>query len=209
VWDLPTRLFHWALVVLVVFSVATAKMGGNAMDWHFLSGFTILTLMIFRLLWGFAGDRYARFGQFVRGPRAMLAYLGGKADSFPGHNPLGAWSVIALLAALTFQAGSGLFANDSIATEGPLAKLVSSAASDRATALHNINEKVIYLLVGMHLAAILFYLLRRRENLVRPMITGDKPIGAIEPAADDAGIRRRALILFAVAAALVNYVVGL
>jgi cytochrome b len=208
IWDLPTRLTHWALAVLIVFSVATAKTGGNALQWHFWSGYAVLTLLVFRLLWGVAGDRYARFASFVRGPRAVLAYLRGAADGGAGHNPLGALSVLALLASMLVQATTGLFANDAIFSEGPLAKLVSGATSDRMTSIHKFNEKVLYVLVGLHLAAVAFYE-ARRKRLVLPMIVGDRRDIDASPARDDAGMRLRATVLLAVAAALVSYVVRL
>lgn len=212
IWDLPTRLFHWSLATLVVFSVATAKIGGNWMDWHLRSGYAILALIVFRLLWGFAGARYALFAQFVRGPRAVLAYLRaarGAGERHAGHNPLGAWSVLALLAALLVQASTGLFATDEIATEGPLAKLVSGATASLMTRIHSLNEKLLYALVALHVAAIAFYLFVKRENLVAPMVTGDKRGIAAEPARDDALMRARAALLALLAAGLVAYVVTL
>ena len=171
VWDLPTRLFHWALAALVVFSVVTANVGGNWVQWHFYSGYAILTLIAFRLAWGFIGGRYARFSSFLFGPSAILAALTGdpRAPRTLGHNPLGSLSVFALLASIGLQAAIGLFANDDIASEGPLAKFVSGALSDRLTSLHRLNANIVFALVALHVLAILFYLLRRRENLVRPM----------------------------------------
>jgi cytochrome b len=212
IWDLPTRLFHWSLVLLVVFSVATAKVGGNWMDWHMLSGYAVLALLVFRLLWGFAGSRYALFAQFVRAPRAVLAYLRaprGAGERHAGHNPLGGWSVLALLAALLVQAATGLFANDEIATEGPLSKLVSGATASLMTKIHLLNQNAIYALVALHLAAIAYYFFAKRENLVVPMLTGDKRGIAAEPAQDDALVRARAALLAALAAGLVGYVVSL
>ncbi len=209
VWDLPTRLFHWSLASLAVFSVVTAKAGGNWLQWHFWSGYALLALLLFRVLWGVAGDRYARFAQFVRGPSAVLAYLRGRADGGAGHNPLGALSVLAILAALLLQAGTGLFANDAIFSEGPLAKLVSQATSDRSTAIHKWNEPVLYALAGLHVAAVAYYALLRRRPMIGPMITGDRRGESAPPARDDAAMRLRALILMIVAAGLTAYVVRL
>jgi cytochrome b len=209
IWDLPTRLFHWSLVLLVVFSVMTAKIGGNWMDWHLRSGYAVLTLILFRLLWGFAGSRYALFAQFVRGPRAVLAYLRSAGAAYAGHNPLGAWSVLTMLASLLVQAVTGLFANDEIATEGPLSKLVSGATVSWMTRIHSFNEKVIYALVALHVAAIAYYFFAKRENLVGPMLTGNKRGIAAEPAQDDAFVRARAALLALLAAGLVGYVVTL
>jgi cytochrome b len=211
VWDLPTRLFHWTLAALVVFSVVTANIGGNWIQWHFYSGYAILTLIAFRLVWGFAGGRYARFSSFLFGPSAILAALRNSpgAPRTLGHNPLGSLSVFALLASVGLQAAIGLFANDDIASEGPLAKFVSNALSDRLTSLHHLNANIIYALVALHLLAILFYLLRRRENLVRPMLTGDKPVGdATMASRDDTALRVRAAIVLCLCAAAVWLLVG-
>ena len=175
VWDLPLRLFHWLLVLLVVVSWISVEIGGNAMQIHMLSGYTVLALLLFRILWGFLGSTHARFASFVRGPAAVISYLRGRgAGQHLGHNPAGAWSVIFMLAALLLQAATGLFANDDISTEGPLAKLVSKALSDRITGVHHLNIKFLYLLIGLHLSAIVFYLVYKRENLVKPMLTGLK-----------------------------------
>jgi cytochrome b len=182
VWDLPLRLFHWLLVLLVVVSVVSAQIGGNAMQIHMLSGYTILTLLLFRILWGFAGSTHARFASFVRGPAAVVSYLRGLPRNEPGahlgHNPAGAWSVILMLAVLLLQVATGLFANDDISTEGPLAKLVSKALSDRITGVHHLNVVLLYVLIGLHLSAVAFYLFYKRENLVKPMLTGFKDAAA-------------------------------
>ena len=178
VWDLPVRLFHWVLVGLIATSWITAQIGGNAMQVHQWSGMSILTLVLFRVLWGFLGSTRARFSDFVRGPRAALAYarglLRGGAVFYPGHNPLGGWMVLALLASLLLQAGTGLFANDDIMLEGPLAKHISKEASDWLTGIHHLNFAVLLVLSALHVAAALFYLLVKRDNLVLPMITGRK-----------------------------------
>ena len=179
VWDLPLRLFHWLLVLLVVVSVVSANIGGNAMQVHMLSGYSVLALLLFRILWGFLGGTHARFASFVRGPAAVIAYLRGKESGrHPGHNPAGAWSVILMLAVLLAQAATGLFANDDIATEGPLAKLVSKALSDRITGIHHLNVKLLFALIGLHLSAVAFYVLYKRDNLVKPMLTGFKDAAA-------------------------------
>lgn len=207
VWDLPTRLFHWSLALLIVGAFVTVKTGN--IIWHERIGFTVLALVLFRLVWGFAGGRYARFVHFVRGPSAVLAYLRGTGPAeAPGHNPLGALSVLALLAAVGFQAASGLFTNDDIAFEGPLARHVSGATSSLLTTLHRYNEKLILLLVVLHLAAIAWYRFRRGRDLIGPMVRGDAPVTvAAEPSRDDVGLRLRALVIAAVCAAAVAWLV--
>lgn len=207
VWDVPVRLFHWLLVALVAVSVSTGYVGGNLMRWHVWSGCGILGLLIFRLLWGFAGGTTARFAHFVRGPRAALAYargvLGRTPSHMPGHNPLGGWMVLLLLASAALQAGTGLFSNDDIATEGPLYDKVSKATSDTISAVHQANAVVLLTLIGLHVAAVLFYLWYKRENLLRPMITGRKQIAAQPlPALRFPGALRAAALAALAAAAL-------
>jgi len=174
VWDLPVRLFHWLLVACVVGAFVTAKLGGNLMVWHGRFGLAILGLLVFRLVWGMLGSTYARFGQFVRGPASILAYLRGEWHG-QGHNPLGALSVLALLAVLLGQATTGLFANDDIAFSGYLAPLVGSDLSSRITSIHFLLENALIALVGLHVAAILFYAFAKKHNLVKPMLTGWAP----------------------------------
>ncbi len=206
VWDLPTRLFHWSLAALVVLSFVSVKIGGNWLTWHFYSGYALIALVGFRLVWGFVGGRYARFSSFLFGPKAIIGYLRGSPDAprTLGHNPLGSLSVYGLLGLTGLQALGGLFANDDIASEGPLARFVSKEVSDQITSLHHLNEKFIMLLVLTHIAALLYYRFAKRENLVRAMVTGDKHEG--DPAAasrDDAALRMRAVLVLGVCAALV------
>jgi cytochrome b len=178
VWDLPTRLFHWLLVVLVAVSFATGVIGGNAMTYHEYSGFAILVLLVFRIVWGFVGSRASRFSDFVKGPAAVWRYatalFRGDPERCLGHNPMGGWSVLALLLALLIQVVTGLFANDDIITEGPLYMWVSKPVSDWLTRVHRINRFLVVALVATHLSAVLFYLWGKGENLIKPMITGKK-----------------------------------
>jgi len=169
VWDLPTRLFHWLLAGLIGFSWWSAEY--HHLDWHIWSGCAILTLLIFRLLWGLVGSSTARFASFVRGPRAVLEYLGGRWTGI-GHNPLGALSVLVLLAAVAIQVGLGLIAQDQDGIyTGPLYRLVSSDTSDLARELHEDWFNVILALIGLHVTAIVYYRWRGRK-LTMPMITG-------------------------------------
>lgn len=213
VWDLPTRLSHWSLAACVIVACASAKADGDAaLRLHFLSGYAVLCLVLFRVLWGFAGPRHARFAQFVRGPGAVLAYLRAPGPIW-GHSPLGALSILALLAASGIQGASGMFTRDEIASEGPWARFVSEFLVGRFSQLHAWGEPAVYGLVGLHLAAIAWYRLARSENLVLPMITGDKPVpDAADPglaSADDARVRGSAVLLLALCAALVVFVVRL
>ncbi len=176
VWDLPVRTVHWVQVALVATSVATGFTGGNALRLHRWSGYAILALVLFRATWGFVGGHHARFAAFLRGPRAIADFVRETASLRRplhfGHNPLAGWMVLALLAALLAQAGTGLFANDDIAFEGPLATAVAKSLSDALTSAHKINARILIALVAMHLGAVLFHLIIERRNLVAPMFTG-------------------------------------
>jgi cytochrome b len=178
VWDPPTRLFHWLLVFCVGSSVVTGNLGGLYMQYHEWSGVTILVLVLFRIAWGLVGGRHARFTAFVAGPRAVVAYtrnlLGKEGQRYLGHNPLGGWSILAMLASLGLQAVTGLFANDDILTEGPLAHWISKGLSDLLTRVHLINKNILLILVGVHIMAVVFYYLVKHENLLAPMVTGYK-----------------------------------
>ena len=210
IWDLPTRLFHWLLAALVVFSFTTGKLGGDWLTWHFRSGYAIASLLLFRLLWGLAGSRYARFASFLPSPSRIRSTLRSTAvPASAGHCAIGTLSVYALLIVLALQISTGVFSNDGSFTEGPWVKFVSSALSDRLSTVHYYNHWLIAGLVALHVAAIAFYLVARKEDLLTPMLTGDK-LGIDAPAADDGiAIRVRAAILAAVAGAVIGYLVTL
>lgn len=198
VWDLPTRLFHWLLVVGVVGLVITGNVGGNAMVWHARLGVGVGCLLVFRLLWGVVGGRWSRFDSFVRSPAALLRYLRGASTPdehvHVGHNPLGALSVLALLTVLLVQVASGLVSDDEIAFTGPLVAFVSGATTSLATAWHKGWGKGILIgLVVLHVAAIALYK-RKGNNLITPMITGDAEHPADTPASAD-GLAQRGLAL--------------
>lgn len=176
VWDLPIRLFHWLLVAFIITSFVTVKIGGNAMEFHALSGYCILTLIIFRVCWGLIGSYHARFINFVPSPKRLIQYLTGKISGGLGHNPLGALSVLALLSSVGVQAVTGLFTNDDIAFEGPFAKYVSSGMVELLTSIHYFNEKILLVVIALHLCAILYYQKFKHENLIKPMLLGDKEI---------------------------------
>jgi cytochrome b len=215
VWDLPTRVFHWLLALAVVCGFVAAWRGGNAMDWHLRIGYTVFALLLFRLVWGFVGGRWSRFRSFAYAPRTALRYLRGesRADEHHhvGHSPLGAFSVFALLGLLALQVGTGLFANDEIATTGPLNKFVSDRTASLATHWHTVfGQWLILALVLLHVGAIAFYRLRLRRDLVGPMWHGDKRLTLdVPPSVDTWGARAVALLVLVLAAALVTWVVTL
>jgi cytochrome b len=213
VWDLPTRLFHWLLVALVVVNVVTGKVGGiRFMEIHMMSGYTILTLVLFRIGWGFLGGRHARFADFLKGVGAVLGYLKGLIAGAPakylGHNPLGGWSVALMLSLLLLQAGTGLFSNDDILVEGPLMRKVSKDTSDFLTYVHYLSSNALIAVIGLHVAAAVFYL-AKGDNLIRPMITGTKRWLGGDPGDSGAhGSAWLAVLVLALAAAVVWAIVN-
>jgi cytochrome b len=204
IWDLPTRLFHWLLVMAVIGSFVSVKLGGNAMIWHGRFGYIVLALIFFRLIWGFVGTHHARFAQFIKSPKAILAYLKNPAET-PGHSPLGAISVVVLIALFLAQALAGLFASDDIAFDGPLVRYVASTWVELLTSFHRLNEWVLLTLVGIHLGAILYYKYAKRINLISAMITGDKEWSDTAPLVqDDSKVRLKAMAIL-IAIALIMY----
>lgn len=173
VWDLPLRLFHWLLLICVAGALISVQL--KAMDWHGWFGLAVLGLLVFRLVWGLIGSTHARFFSFAPGPRSLTDYLRGRWHGL-GHNPLGALSVFAILGTLLFQSITGLFADDVIAYTGPLRRAVSTDTASLLTSWHMRMEWVIYGLIALHLAAIAFHELIKREHLIKPMITGRKQV---------------------------------
>ena len=215
VWDLPTRLFHWVLALTLVGSVVSAKIGGGAMVWHFRFGYVVFVLLAFRLLWGIVGGRWSRFASFVYAPATLLRYLRGQARPGEqldvGHNPLGSLSVFALLLVLAVQVGTGLVADDEIANLGPLNRFVETSTGLAATAWHKgWGKTLVIALVVLHVAAIVYYRVGRRVDLVGPMLRGDKPLPPGTPASAD-GMPQRLLaaVLLLACAGLVTWVVRL
>lgn len=219
VWDLPIRLFHWTLVLLVIGSLVTgwfsSELGLGAAELHPLFGYAVLALLLFRLAWGFVGSTYARFGSFLRGPQTVMHYLGeltGRRDAQPrlGHNPLGGWASVLLLSTLAVQAASGLVISDEdLGVEGPLAKYVGSAMGDRLGELHETNFALLLFLIVLHLGAIAYHRFAKGENLVKPMITGIKHLPSAPEGADGRGGHPSlAIVLLLCSAGIVWYVVN-
>lgn len=209
IWDLPTRLFHGALVVLIALQFATAEFGFLSMEWHYRFGWATLALIVFRVLWGFAGSQTSRFADFLLGPAAVMRYLRGQrpgsADALDytngkvhiGHNPLGGWSVVAMLLCVLVQAISGLFTSDGIDEDGPFVDAVSGATVKFATKLHHLGETALIVLIVLHVAAVLLHWVLKRDNLILPMITGRKPSDVPVPLRFVSGWL--ALVLFVIA----------
>lgn len=213
VWDLPTRMFHWALVLCMVALVISGNLGGNWMPWHFRVGYCVMTLLLFRIVWGLIGGRWSRFASFIYAPSTIMAYIKGehRPEHAVGHNPLGAGSVFALLGFLVLQVASGLVSDDEIANSGPLTKFISNARVTLATWYHKeVGKTVLIVLVLLHIGAIVYYLRKKNENLIRPMIHGNKNLTVDVPASrDDAASRALAAGVLALCAALVWWVVQL
>uniref|UniRef100_Q47AW9 Cytochrome B561, bacterial n=1 Tax=Dechloromonas aromatica (strain RCB) TaxID=159087 RepID=Q47AW9_DECAR len=170
-WDLPTRLFHWLLVLCVGAAVLSGQLGGKLIVWHGRIGLVIVGLVVFRLVWGLLGSTYSRFANFLPTPATIKAYLRGEWQG-EGHNPLGALSVFGLLALLAAQVATGLFSNDDIAFHGPLATLVGNDLSNRLTGIHHLVSDLLIGFVVLHLGAIIFYGHVKKQKLLKPMITG-------------------------------------
>ena len=201
VWDLPVRLVHWLIVLAVAGSWATHYAGVEWFAWHRRLGYTVLVLVAFRIVWGFVGTRHARFGHFVRGPRAILDYLRGRTAVAPvGHNPVGALGVVALLGVLFVQAATGLVANDEIMNAGPFYGWIDPALSNRVTTLHRQSSDVLLVLMGVHVLAVAWHVLGRRRPLLRAMLTGRKP--AAEVPVEQAIAGSRSALALAIVAVL-------
>jgi cytochrome b len=210
IWDKPTRAFHWLIVLLVGTSWAMAELGW--MKIHMWSGLTILTLVIFRILWGFFGSTTARFSNFITHPRVAVNYvravLRSEKRQYAGHNPAGGWVALGLMLLLMAQASTGLFSHDDINFKGPLAYMVDKGTSDLFSSLHHASFNLIIIGVAIHIAAVFFYMRVKGENLVLPMITGYKEEKQVPP-----GTRLHfvssgyALLLLALSAALVWWII--
>ncbi|MGB2130071.1 MAG: cytochrome b/b6 domain-containing protein [Marinobacterium sp.] len=204
VWDLFVRVFHWSLAASILFAWWSGEQGGNWMTWHMYAGYSVLGLVLFRLLWGFAGSHYARFTEFVRSPAHTLRYgmkvAQRQEPHYTGHNPLGSWMVLMLLLLSAAQAGTGLFANDEIFTEGPLVHLVSSDLSVEITRWHKLIFDGLMIAVGLHLLGVIWHQIFRGEKLVQAMLHGHKPVPA-GTAAEVSTPWLRGLIVAALAAA--------
>lgn len=212
IWDAPTRLFHWALVVLVALSCWSGAEGGTAFPLHQWSGCAILTLLLFRLAWGVVGGEYARFAHFVHGPARVLASLRELWSPIPhataGHNAVGGWMVVALLLSLLVQAITGLFANDDIMNEGPLYARVGKDLSDSLSAVHELNIGVLLGLICVHVLAIVYHHLRKGEALTRSMLSGYRSLPHTIPAPRRAS-PWLAAVLLAVSAGMVSLLIKL
>jgi cytochrome b len=211
VWDLPTRLFHWALTALIVMQYATGEYHVLDMRWHYWLGYATLALIAFRVLWGVVGSQTSRFVDFLRGPDVVLrhihAYVYQNPQSSIGHNPLGGWSVLALLACVLVQAVSGLFASDEISEQGLFADHVSAKTMHLMTKLHSWNQNLLLILIALHVVAVLLHLLLKHDNLIVPMFNGRKALTAA-PRLKFVSAWRALLLLVVCAAAVAALVWG-
>ena len=182
----------------MVLGIVFVKIGGNAIQWHAYCGYAALALILFRVIWGFVGSWHARFANFIPSPSKLIAFLRGQVDGGLGHNPLGALSVIALLTVILIQALTGLFADDDIFFQGPFAKYVSNNTVALLTSIHRFNQYLIFALVGLHIAAISYYYFVKRENLVRPMVTGDKSTATKPPLEVEIDSSRQRMLALAI-----------
>jgi cytochrome b len=209
VWDAPTRIFHWAIVVLLCVSWLTESRGW--MELHLLAGYSMFALLLFRLAWGMVGSDTSRFSRFLKSPLAALHHLSRlhrrEPDTEIGHNAAGGWMVLLMLVLLAVQVTTGLCANDDANTEAPLSLYVGKAWSDWLSHIHSLNFTLIQTVVVLHIAAIIIYAVVKRHDLVRPMITGRKLLPGTFPAPAMAS-PLLALVLFAIAAGAVGFLVN-
>ncbi|MET0230867.1 MAG: cytochrome b/b6 domain-containing protein [Rhodanobacteraceae bacterium] len=210
VWDLPTRLFHWTLAALILLQFLSGEFGLIPMAWHYWLGYATLALVVFRVLWGFAGSHTSRFASFLRGPRAVVHYAretaAGRHVNVIGHNPVGGWSVLLMLLSVLVQSITGLFSSDDIEEAGPLVERVSGATVDWMTRVHHLNRWLLVLLIVLHVGAVLMHWVMRRDNLVAAMIHGR---GRVSPEHETPRMAplHRALLLLVVSAIAVAFVV--
>ena len=209
VWDLPVRIVHWAMVVLLVGLVVTGLLGNEWLLWHMRFGQTMLALVVFRVIWGFVGSRNARFAAFLRGPTDIARYarsFAGAHERHATHNPLGGWMVMLLLVALLVQATTGLFTNDDILWGGPLSEKVTKDTSDAVSAFHRKFWWVVAALSAIHVVAVLAYLWLFKDNLIVPMLTGDKDLPAGTATSEGAAASTaKAIVLLALCGVAIWY----
>ncbi len=199
-WDLPTRVFHWSLVLAVSVAVITGELGGAWMEVHGKAGLAIVGLVTFRIVWGFVGSTHARFLSFMPTPSKVFAYLQGRWQGV-GHNPLGALSVLALLGLLALQSTTGLFTNDDIAFTGPLNVLIDETLSARLTGLHRQMANGLLALLALHIVAIFFYVRFKKDKLLKPMVTGWKDVPSGKSASKGGPVAFTVALVMALAAA--------
>jgi cytochrome b len=215
VWDLPTRTFHWLLVVLIMGLAITGQIGGDALAWHARIGYAVAALLLFRFAWGLVGGHYSRFASFFPTPARVLAYVRGTGVKAIGHNPLGAISVYAILGFLTAQVVTGFFSEDEIGFTGPLSSLVANKWVALASKYHSeVGKIVLIMLLILHVGAIIYFWKKKNNNLIPAMISGDKEVDTADVSLslrtkDGANQRILAVVLLAIAAGIVAWVVNL
>lgn len=213
IWDLPTRVFHWSLASCVFLLLITGTLGGNAMIWHFRLGYAVMTLLLFRLIWGLVGGLWSQWRRLPLSPRQVWAYWAGRADlsHLAGHNPMGSWSVLAMLLVLFVQVSTGLVSDDEIANSGPLTALVSGEWVSLATHWHKAwGRWLIIALVLVHVLAIIWYRWLKGQSLVAAMWHGDKQLPHQLPSSVDTWTTRLgAAVIVLLCAAGVWFVIGL
>ena len=203
-WDLPIRIFHWSLALLILGSFITAKIGGDLMDIHAKCGIAIIGLIVFRIAWGFIGSTYARFKSFFYSPQQLLSYLKGQWDGI-GHNPLGALSIFLMLGLITLQSVTGLFSNDDITFNGPFFSYIEKDTSDGITSFHHTLSNILLGFITLHIVVIFFYTWHKKDNLISPMITGYKEIINGSPSTSASPISFTIAILLALIASYIAY----
>lgn len=174
IWDLPTRIFHWAFALVIIGCWATHELGSEYIDWHMQLGYVAIGLLCFRVIWGFIGTKHARFASFFPTPTKIKRYLSDDKRKVAGHNPLGSLMVFAMLVLVMLQAASGLFIDDEIFTTGPYFNALGSDVDKVMSMIHHNAFDIIAIAIFVHVAAVVFYQRVKKQNLVKPMVTGYK-----------------------------------
>ena len=200
VWDLPIRIFHWLLVILILSQWLTAEILEDTINWHLIGGYILLGLVFFRLLWGFIGTPYALFKNFLFPPRTIINYAASlpnrKSTVYAGHNPLGGLVVLLMLVLILLLTISGLFMDDEILTSGPYFGVVSEYWQQTMSTIHHTSFDILSILIGLHIAAIIFYRLFKGQKLVSAMWHGYKDAAAV-------GIKKQRIVLAMVVASII------
>lgn len=204
IWDIPTRLFHWLLAIGFGLQWLTGEFLDDFIDWHFYIGYSMLGLVIFRIIWGFIGTQYAQFSQFLSSPRKALRYAKSlhtrQSPVYAGHNPLGGWVVMLMLLLIGLQAISGLFVTDEIFSEGPYYTAVNTSVKDVMAFVHFNLFNLLLVVVGLHITAVFVYQCYKKQNLISAMFNGKKRV--TDTAIHSSKILRALLVLALVAIAV-------
>lgn len=208
IWDLPVRIFHWSLVIVIVGAWYTSEQGSELIELHMQFGYVAIGLILFRVIWGIVGTKHARFTHFVPSPKTIINYVknlkNGNDTPIAGHNPLGSLAVLLMLLLIALQASTGLFIDDDVFSSGPYYETISKDLEKLFNTLHHNTFDILLYVIGLHVLAIVYYWLKKKRNLVLPMITGKKDEGSVDKS--DAIPHSKLAVALVVAAAVILFV---